>query len=355
MNPVTRTDLQKLYVPHVGSHKGQNGRLLIIGGSHLFHAASLWALTVASRIVDLVHYASVPENNQIVQKAKEEFRSGIVIHRDQVEEYIEEDDCILIGPGMTRDIETKELTDRLLKKYPQKQWVIDAGALQMMDVSLIPKNAILTPHHGEFFYVFGKELSESGLAATRVVNENLDPSIVVIRGDKNFLDPLLTSPPLASGSTPQSHLSAASVSEFGKRSAKILSPLIDEPESGRNFIHSPRPAWSLEESGEMVKYVVKKHNCIVFLKGEIDIACSPTEMRVISGGNVGMTKGGTGDVLAGLIAALACKSDPFLATIAGSFINKAAGNELYKTVGPYFNATDLAHEIPRTMKRVIRS
>lgn len=34
------------------SHKGQNGRLLVIGGSHLFHAASLWALQVASRIVD---------------------------------------------------------------------------------------------------------------------------------------------------------------------------------------------------------------------------------------------------------------------------------------------------------------
>ena len=72
MNTVTSDDLKKLYAASAGSHKGQNGRLLVIGGSHLFHAASLWSLTVASRIVDLVHYCSVPENNAIVQKAKEE-------------------------------------------------------------------------------------------------------------------------------------------------------------------------------------------------------------------------------------------------------------------------------------------
>ena len=78
-----------------------------------------------------------------------------------------------------------------------------------------------------------------------------------------------------------------------------------------------------------------------------------TECRVIEGGNEGMTKGGTGDVLAGLIAALACMNDPFLATIVGSFINKAAGDTLYKTVGPYFNASDLADQIPKTMKALL--
>lgn len=257
MNIVTPGDLKKLYAAPAGSHKGQNGRLLVIGGSHLFHAASLWSLTVASRIVDLVHYSSVPENNESVQKAKEEFKNGIVVPRKDVESYIEEDDCILIGPGMTRDNETETLTNTLLRKYPKKQWIIDAGAIQMMDVSLIPKNAILTPHHGEYAQLFG----DQDVAAA-----------------------------------------------------------------------------------------AKKHRCIVLLKGGRDIASNGKETRVIEGGNAGMTKGGTGDVLAGLIAALACKNDPFLATIAGSFINKKAGDALYEKVGPYFNATDLAGEIPHVMK-----
>ena len=142
--------MKHIHVPLAGSHKGQNGRLLLIGGSRLFHAASIWSLIVASRIVDLVHYASVPENNELIKEAKKEFRNGIVIERKDIENYIEEDDCILIGPGMERNKETEDLTNRLLKKYSNKQWVIDAGALQMMDISLMPKNAILTPHHGEF-------------------------------------------------------------------------------------------------------------------------------------------------------------------------------------------------------------
>ena len=81
--------LKQVYLPESSSHKGQNGKLLIIGGSSLFHAASLWALQIASKIVDMVFYASVPENNQIVHEAKLEFRNGIVVPREDLENYIE--------------------------------------------------------------------------------------------------------------------------------------------------------------------------------------------------------------------------------------------------------------------------
>src|SRR3989344_2465913 len=318
MQPVIIDDLKSLYLQPSDSHKGQNGRLLIIGGSHLFHAASLWALKVASRIVDLVHYSSVPENNEIVQKAKEEFRDGIVVPRGDVESYIEEDDAILIGPGMVRTnnskiknqnaklqfkiqnlkeldeiedegLQTEALTNYLLSKYPHKQWVIDAGALQMVDIGLIPKNAILTPHRGEFDRLWSKYMElnkESGIM------------------------------------------------NYGKEN----------------------------ELTDQIKLFAKRHQCIVLVKGEVDVVCNggecdgricvPGEYRQISGGNSGMTKGGTGDVLAGLIAALATKNDPFLATTAGSYINKQAGDSLFKRVGPYFNASDLADEIPKVMKEL---
>ncbi|OGG12016.1 NAD(P)H-hydrate dehydratase [Candidatus Gottesmanbacteria bacterium RBG_13_45_10] len=286
MNGVTIGEINRLSTPRHDSHKGQNGRLLVIGGSHLFHAASLWALTVASRIVDLVHYSSVPENNEIVQQVKEEFRNGIVVSRADLDAYIEEDDCILIGVGMTRDRETESLTNSVLNKYPHKRWVIDAGALQMMDLSLMPPNAILTPHHGEFAIIWEKAV--------------------------------------------------ASHAEFARAQT-------DE---------------------DKIKLFVCTYHCIVLLKGEEDLACQVkpgsvlqdnVDCREIAGGNAGMTKGGTGDVLSGLIAALACKNDPFLATIAGSFINKMAGDALYKTVGPYFNSTDLANQIPVTMKELLLS
>jgi NAD(P)H-hydrate epimerase len=66
-----------------------------------------------------------------------------------------------------------------------------------------------------------------------------------------------------------------------------------------------------------------------------------------------MTKGGTGDVLAGLIAALYCKNDnPFLVAGIGSYINKKAGESLFKKVGYYFNSSDLVEEIPGVMKEL---
>lgn len=74
----------------------------MVGGSHLFHAASLWALKIASRVVDMVFYSSVPENNEIVEKCKEEFRDGIIVPRNDLDRYIKEADCVLIGPGMLR-------------------------------------------------------------------------------------------------------------------------------------------------------------------------------------------------------------------------------------------------------------
>lgn len=283
------SDLQKLYVPSAISHKGQNGKLLMIGGSALFHAASLWSLEIASRIVDMVFYSSVPENNEIVKDIKKNWHSGIVVPREDIEHYAKEADAILIGPGMMRTEEKptgnmlaslKEitllqdeglqayyLTHYMLEKFPEKKWIIDAGALQMLDLSwlkMLKGNVVLTPHLGEFEKLFD-------------------------------LDPL-----------------SSNVADMAER-----------------------------------------YNCVIVLKRNIDTVCSPKECVLIEGGNAGMTKGGTGDVLAGLIASLACKNDLYLAAKCGSYINKKAGESLYKKQGIYFNATDLVGEIPYVMGKLI--
>ncbi len=288
MNYFNPDELRHLYKPDSISHKGQNGKLMIIGGSELFHAASLWALEIASRVVDMVFYASVPENNQIVEKLKEQWRGGIVVPREHIEDYIEEAEAILIGPGMVRsetiekhkefreikDIlaladegeQTCYLTKYLLEKYPDKKWIIDAGALQMMELSWLKQlngHVILTPHLREF---------------------------------ENLFD---------------------------------LEPL------------------SMNVSDMAVKY-----NAIILLKRNIDTIASPTDAVLVEGGNAGMTKGGTGDVLGGLVAALACKNDMYLAAKAGSYFNKKAGEALYRKVGIYFNASDLAQELPSVMGKL---
>ena len=94
----------------------------------------------------------------------------------------------------------------------------------------------------------------------------------------------------------------------------------------------------------------KKYGCTVVLKGIEDFVTDGTRLKINRTGNAGMTKGGTGDVFAGLIAALACKNDLFLAACAGVFINGLAGDRLKEKVSYYYNASDLVKEIPKTIK-----
>lgn len=285
MDTVCAADLQTVYRPPKNSHKGRNGRLLVIGGSVLFHSSVFWAADVASRIVDLVHFSSpAEENNDLVRKkAKALFWNGIVVPWRRVEEYIAEDDCILIGPGMPREeglergeVPTGEIVNTFLSKFAQKRWVIDGGALQEVDPRLLNEQMIVTPHGGEF-----------RLLLTKTQNYNLK---------------------LKTGT---------------------------------------------EELAFLVKKFSREHGGVtVLLKGVKDIVCRREKCVVVEGGNPGMTKGGTGDVLAGLVGALYCKNDAFLAARAGSFLNKQAGDRLYQRVGPYFNASDLVNEIPVVMKEV---
>jgi hydroxyethylthiazole kinase-like uncharacterized protein yjeF len=250
--PNIDSTLKSLRFPDPNSHKGQNGKLLIIGGSELFHAASKWSLDVASKFVDMVFYSSVPTNNQLIREAKGNFWNGIVVPREDLESYLEEADCVLIGPGMTRSLDTATTTNHLVSTFADKKWVIDAGALQMIDPKYISENMIITPHHQE----------------------------LTLLKHNGFVTP---------------------------------------------------------------------HRCVQILKGVKDVVTQGEMTLTIEGGNGGMTKGGTGDVLAGLVAALYCKNDAWTAAVAGSYFNKQAGDWLYQTVGPFFNSSDLVTAIPQVM------
>lgn len=262
--------LKQLYIPEVGSHKGQNGKVLIIGGSVLFHAGAIWPLEVASKIVDMVYFASVDENNDLV---KGKFRNGIVVPRKRLDIYLNEADSILIGCGLPReegiekgDPDTKTFSESLFEKYPDKRWVVDGGTLQTIEPSNLPKNAIITPHQREFEKLFGM------------------------------------------------------------------------PATAENAIS-----------------MAKKYGIVVLLKGQVDFVTDGERTIEVEGGNAGMTKGGTGDVLAGLTASFYSKNDALLSATAASYINKKAGESLAKKVGIYFNASDLVAEVPVVMNSLLIS
>lgn len=297
MSPTIQEYFSKLVLPDTYSHKGQNGKLLIIGGSDLFHAASRWSLDVASKFVDMVFYSSTASNNQLMAEIKKEFWNGIVIDRQSVESYLEEADAVLIGPGMERaapellqlsDSELKErlnqhpsaeewnqnteqVVNYLLHKYPDKHWVLDAGALQMVVPSLLNAHVIITPHKTEL------ERLLSSVARQQKIS--VDDSF-------NWL--------LAKGVT-------------------------------------------------------------ILLKGPTDYIYHQKVVVEVTGGNPGMTKGGTGDVLAGIVAGLYCTNTAEVSAVVASYSNKKAGEVLAEKVGPFFNATDLVQVVPEVLWQELKT
>lgn len=101
----------------------------------------------------------------------------------------------------------------------------------------------------------------------------------------------------------------------------------------------------------LVRMSRKYNGCVIVLKGDPDYVVAGEEVKKNVSGNAGMTKGGTGDVLAGLVAALATQNDPFLAARAGVFLNGEAADGLAERVSYYYNAGDLVKEIPKILKR----
>ncbi len=265
--------VEKIQLPMKNSHKGQNGKMLIVGGSQLFHSASLWSAEVASHFVDMVHYCSTEENNEIFLSLKKKFRNGIVVSRKDVDSYAEEDDVILVGPGLERTKETKDLVDSMLKNHSTKRFVLDAGALQMMNTDLLKKltqPAIVTPHQKEFEGMFKFSITDQ----------------------------------------------------------------------------------SLEQIAASVRCTAEEEDCIILLKAIHDFVSDGSDEYVIEGGNQGLTKGGTGDILAGLAASFYVRSDGLSSAICASYVLKKTADELFKSRGYWYNNSDILDTIPKVVNSI---
>lgn len=313
--------LDQIILPEKFSHKGQNGKVLIIGGSDLFHAASQWSFLAASRWVDMVFYSSVKENNEVLRESKRAVQDGVVVARQDLPAYIEESEVILIGPGMRRDVpsrfsknellqlepqdltfqdweqDTKAVVSVLLRKYPQKKWILDAGALQVFTPSVIPDEPILTPHRQEFFRL-----------------------LEMMGEDEIFWRDLLSTLPQVSN---------------------------DSSKPARVEMFSSLP---LASQTKLTTFAQKWNNATIIVKGEVDLVWNHKEIFLVSGGNAGMTKGGTGDALAGMIAGFWAQSPTLPSVIVASALNKQAAHDLYQKRGHMYNTSDLIDQIPFTWK-----
>lgn len=249
------------------SHKGDNGKVAIIGGSRFIHGAPLIsALAAEASGVDTMSIC-LPQCHEEVAKST---TLNAFVHPFVEDDLSEKDtepilellatlDCAVMGPGLSREGPSIKAMKNIIASATCPL-VLDATALQPDSIDLVGnKTAVFTPHLGEL--------------------ERMDLNI----------------------------------------------------DDVRTKIHGT--------------------NIVFCIKGSTDhVIGSDGKKEEVIGGNAGLTVGGTGDALAGLIAGLiAQRMHPFQAAEIACGIIKKAGAELFGEKGYAFTAKDVIHEIPRLL------
>lgn len=166
------------------SHKGDNGIVLVIGGSKEYvgavylAASSIAAMRASSDLV----FVAAPEKaawainklcpDLITIKMKGDYLAER--HFKEIKKYIEKADVLLVGNGIGMKEGTKKLVKKIVKVKKPK--VIDADALKMVKLQEL-NNSVLTPHHKEFEIL----LKNSGLKE-KELQKNLGDNVILLKG-----------------------------------------------------------------------------------------------------------------------------------------------------------------------------
>jgi len=125
--------------------------------------------------------------------------------------------------------------------------------------------------------------------------------------------------------------------------------VIVTPHSYEFFILSGKKVGSDIE--ERVRNLASEMNCVILLKGHVDVISDGENIAVNTTGSPYMTKGGMGDTLAGICGAyLARGINPFKAACAAAWVNGKAGELAAKKYKESLIASDIINEIPNVIK-----
>ncbi len=260
------------------SRKGDNGIVLVLGGSRIYHGAPILSSLAALRSgVDLV-YTAVPKINVIASRTFSPDLIFIPLPDDKLTlgssrrllaSLPKKVNSAAIGMGL--HISNASSICFIIKKLLDEKirLVLDASSLTSDILSTIAgTDSVVTPHAGEFKRLFGLDVSKL------------------------------------------------------ERDDQI----------------------------NLVMEKAKEHGIVIVLKGYFNIVSNGDKVSVLERPSPSMTVGGTGDILAGLIAGLLTKNNSFESSILALYFNGIAARNLHKRLGLHFIASDLLIELPLVMK-----
>lgn len=264
----------------LASHKGENGRVAIFGGSKQFYGAPILAAYAAKKSGSDLVYLAIPRCHYDMARGfypdliVESLHSDDLQIRDlkNVEILSKKCDCLLLGPGISEKSNVKKCIKKLIMDTALPL-VLDAGAIQ----------------------------------------------------------------------------AASEISNFNKKRQIVITPHLNELRRLTNKDVKDNIAARINAA----KTVSEKSGLIVLLKGRIDVIAGKGKISLNRSGNAGMTAGGTGDVLSGIVASLIAQGvKPFDAAVLAAYLNGRAGDILYKERGFFYTASDVAEALPLVLKRI---
>jgi hydroxyethylthiazole kinase-like uncharacterized protein yjeF len=146
-------------------------------------------------------------------------------------------------------------------------------------------------------------------------------------------------------------LDADGLKAFSEFKRRVELPMVLTPHAREyEILTGDKLPDKLGEKAEQVRRSAWKLGATILLKGPADIVSDGERTKFNFTGNAGMTVGGTGDVLSGLVGGLlAMGANPFRAAAAGAFVNGAAGDFVAAEKGYHMLPTDLLEWIPHVM------
>lgn len=263
------------------SHKGDYGRLLIIGGSVGYTGAPVLCAKAAARCGAGLISVGVPEDIYLPTAARllEPMPFPLKSSEGKIStealtailDKLSNSDVCVIGCGLGRGEKLTELV-RAMLKTSAKPLVLDADGLYALGddpetVKSAQTTPVLTPHEGEFARLGG-----------------------ILTGDR------------------------------------------------------------LKDAADFAK----SRHCVLALKGHRTICAFPDgETFVIDGGNPGMAKGGSGDVLAGILGAMLCQLPLKRAVVTACAIHAAAGDMCAERLGEYaMLPSDMIAALPDILRSI---
>uniref|UniRef100_A0A2C9M3E4 ATP-dependent (S)-NAD(P)H-hydrate dehydratase n=2 Tax=Biomphalaria glabrata TaxID=6526 RepID=A0A2C9M3E4_BIOGL len=188
---------------HHGMHKGQAGRVAVLGGCQEYTGAPYFAAITALKVgADLSHVFCTSSAATVIKSYSPELIVHPVLDSltavTEISQWLPRFHSLVVGPGLGRDEQLLEIVSEVIQKAREQQLpiVIDADGLflvtQNPDIIRGYTNAVLTPNVAEFDRLYERVLGtkqdpSEPIAMAKELSKQLGHVTVVQKGSHDII------------------------------------------------------------------------------------------------------------------------------------------------------------------------